>query len=386
MEKLFTNYNEYVDFLNAIAHRRIKKLDRSKTQYEDEINEVLEKAGKIFEQFGSRINFIQEIIDVEIKIQNDKTNNQKDEFEDVNLKRESLYNKFNQFLEQLPLDEREDLEFYFKKILDRRLRANQTGELITQIKNEYPAAEDLTVIEIMEQPTFKKINSFLNEKTSQIDPETETDNKIEETNNLPYVVQIKEAPASLFEIEKEEYSKEQQEKQPQEIKSFASEELPQIQKLEISDLFSSSIEPKEALVEDIFPSFDEAIEFNALENNSAETSEDKDVNIDNTFNVFDSLNKPEESPTIEPKTEVEDVNTYEMEIGDSLVGLSTALIDDENGWYDIFEANKDLLIKRLEASGLTKDDPFQYNEEIFAGLTLIIPNVYEKSQIKALAA
>ena len=363
MNKLFTNQNEYTDFLNAIAHRRIKKLSNGEKQFEEEINDALEKCGKIFEEFGSQINFISEIIDIEMKMQKDESAN---DLEDLSLKRESLYNKFNQFLENIPLEQREDLEFYFKKILDRRLRANNTNDIISQIKKEYPQAEDLTVIEIMEQPTFQRINGLL---SNDLVKENEA---VEETQNLPYVVQIKEAPQDLLETKKEEVIEEKPQAEISEIKPEENAEVPLIPDLEISDLFNSDLEP-ENYEDKVTPSLNKV-------------EEAPEANVDDIFNVFDSFDEEKPQSIEESKPEDIDINTYTMEKGDTLAGLASALIDDENGWYDIFEANKDLLIKRLGEAGLTKDDPFQYNEEVFAGLTLNIPNVYEKSQAKTLAA
>lgn len=385
MEKLFTNYNEFADFANALAYRRIKNLEKANNHFDEEINETIEKCGKIFEEYGSETNYIAEIIDLEMKMQNNdsKLINSVD-LEDLSLRRESLYNKYNSFLDKLPLDVKEDLEFYFKKVFDRKLRSNHTIELTNQIKLAYPKAENLTTIEIMDQPIFEAIYDFLNKDRVIAEEEP----VLEETTNLPYVTQIKKAPDSLVkeEIVENDFSE-----------NVIEPEKESEPNLEIPNLFMNNEELEKDDFDKVMPSFNEIPEQKTDKIEIKEEIEEpkyKDSNVENIFTSFDNLPIVEEEPVLEEnKIEIEtpsvseDELTYTMENGDTLTSLAVALCDDENGWYDIFEANKEILEHRLKEAGLSKNDPFENNEEVFVGLTLNIPNVYEKrNQAMKLAA
>lgn len=395
MEELFTNYNEYIDFLSAKAHQRIGKLSNTNKKYDYEIDEAIAKCDEIFKSNGVETNYIDEIIAIEMQMQSKEDNHENsNDLDELALKRESLYKKYDAFLETLSLSLREDLEFNFKKIIDRKLRSNHTNDLIAQIEEEFPKGVDLTVTEIMEQPTFKKANEVLH-----IPFTNELETK-EETVNLPYVVQIKKAPENLLHpdmvelpeelpIEKTvnvpviDFEANKPEEEP--IKdipnlfdtmsdfNFEDKIVPSFN--ELPEQKTDKIEAKEDLV---LPSFEEEPEFEPFTGFNGLT----DLNIEES----EKNNEPEKLPeTIEQSKENE--NTYTMDNGDSLASIAYALIDDENGWYDIFEANKDKLIQRMQDAGLTQNDDIQYNEEVFSGITLTIPNVYEKnSAVKGLAA
>ena len=392
MEKLFTNNNEYLDFANALAYRRIKKLERSNSAYNTEVEEALTECGEIFEKYGSETNYIADIIDLELKVQNGEAQKINSvELEDLSLRRESLYNKYNSFLEKLPLDVKEDLEFYFKKIFDRKLRYSHALDLVNQIKREYPASDNLTVVEIMEQPIFQSISSYLNkDEKVEVKEETPIVEKQEETNNLPYVVQIKKAPEELLkeEVKDEPVLEEPKEK---EINSNIFEEnniddiIPSFNELPEQKI--DTIEPKEEMempkenveAEDIFTPFED---LPLIEEPTNELDFQEEIPVE----INEEAQKEIDEVLPEVKEEEEKL-TYTMEKGDTLTGLACAICEDENGWYDIFEANKEALEARLKEAGLSKNDPFENNEEVFAGLTLTIPNVYEKgSQTKGLAA
>lgn len=381
MEKLFTNYNEFTDFTNALAYRRIKNLEKTDKKFNEEIAETIDECGKIFKQNGSDINYIEEIIDLEMQMQNNESKGSNSvDLEELSLKRESLYNKYNSFLEKLPLDIKEDLEFYFKKVFDRKLRSNHTTDLTNQIKIEFPKAEELTTTEIMEQPIFAEINNFL-DKDIKVDKAEEV---IEETQNLPYVTQIKKASDDLLNEKIVENEVEEKE-ETQELNKF-----PKLEEanLEIPNLF---LDDKELSYEDkIVPSFTEIPEQETDKIEVKEEIEEPVFENDNNEDVFTAFNdlpiidEPiKEEAVIEKELPTsEEELTYTMESGDTLTSLAIAMCDDENGWYDIFEANKEVLEERLKEAGLSKNDPFENNEEVFVGLTLNIPNVYEKTNQK----
>ena len=381
MEQLFTNYNEFTDFLSAKAHQRIGKLSTTNQKYDVEINEAIAKCDEIFKANGVETNYINEIIAIEMQMQSmEDTNENSNDLDELALKRESLYKKYDAFIESLPLSLKEDLEFNFKKIVDRKLRSNHTNDLIAQIEKEYPKAADLTINEIMEQPIFKKASETLHVPFVE---EVETK---EETVNLPYVVQIKKAPENLLHPEMVEITEELP------IEKTANVPVEEDTIKDIPNLFNTMSDFN--FEDKIVPSFTELSE---KETDKIEVKDDLVVNSfeeEPEFEPFTGFNglidlnneESEKKPEIIEQAK-EDENTYTMENGDSLANLAYALIDDENGWYDIFEANKDKLIQRMREAGLTRNDDIQYNEEIFSGITLTIPNVYEKkSAVKGLAA
>ncbi len=386
MEKLFTNYNEFTDFTNALAYRRIKNLEKTDKKFNEEIAETIDECGKIFKQNGSDINYIEEIIDLEMQMQNNESKGSNSvDLEELSLKRESLYNKYNSFLEKLPLDIKEDLEFYFKKVFDRKLRSNHTTDLTNQIKIEFPKAEELTTTEIMEQPIFAEINNFL-DKDIKVDKAEEV---IEETQNLPYVTQIKKASDDLLNEKIVENEVEEKE-ETQELNKF-----PKLEEanLEIPNLFLDNNDLK--LEDSNMPSFDEIPEQETDKIEIKEEKEEPVIENDNQDDIFTAFNdlplidepikkeQVQEEPVMEKEIpNDEEQLTYTMESGDTLTSLAIAMCDDENGWYDIFEANKEVLEERLKEAGLSKNDPFENNEEVFVGLTLNIPNVYEKTNQK----
>ncbi len=393
MEGLFTNYNEYIDFLSAKAHQRICTLDKTNSNYEDEIQTAIDKCGSIFRQFGATTNYIEDIINIEIQIQYGENEETHTEDDDLSIKRESLYKKYDTFVETLPLAVKEDLEFNFKKIFDRRLRSNHTKEIISRIEQDFPKARDLTVIEIMENPVFAKANELQRKETIEEAPVFEP-----ETVNLPYVIQIKKADESLlqpkFNLFNQESNADENSKLP-----LMEEEHDIPDETDISSLFNT--------MSDINFDDKEVSSFNEIpEIESAKAAEDLELPaLEETpsfepFTVFNNLELDEEMPAIAEKQEdtvaedlplieepeIEDENTYTMENGDCLASLAYALIDDENGWYDIFEANSDKLLERMNELGLTQNDQIQYNEEAFSGIKLTIPNVYKKQYTNQMTA
>ena len=368
MDILFTNYSEQAAFTDAIAHRRIKELEETNSSFDEEIAQTIEICDEIFKNYGSETNFITEIIDLEMRMQNAESQKLTSvDIGDLTLRRESLYNKYNSFLEKLPLEIKEDLEFYYKKISDRKLRLSHTLDKVNQIESEYPKAEGLTVSEIWEQPIFQKIDEFLSGKQLVNPPEI-----VDETSNLAYVLQIKKAPDDLLNMA---------------IGSNQHNEEPEKEEesLEIPDLFlENDVEYQDELSK-VTPEFPDLPVYGTDKIDVKDEIEDPQdlVNSDNlSFIPFADFPK-EDNNNLEVKEieeePVDDRLTYTMENGDTLTSLAIALCEDENGWYDIFAANKEVLEQRLQEAGLSNNDPFENNEEIFTGLTLKIPNVYEKA-------
>ena len=311
MEHLFTSMEEYTDFLNALAYRKTKISKSNNEIFESEISDILKKCDEFFNKYNTS-NFISEILELETTMQGVETGKLGSiDLEELSLKRENLYKKYNQFLEKLSLDEKEDLEFLFKKVLNRETRLKQNEDLIRDIKENFPGVDSVTVESIKKQPIFKTINDYLN-------PNEESFDEIVETNNLPYVVQIKEAAKELVDVKTDDIDA-----VPEIDNSF----------YDPADNFTSVIEETESV------------------------------------EPVDSSNE---------LVEEDEPLTYTMDKGDSLTKVALAICDNENGWEDIFDANELVLSHRLVEKGYTvKDkDRLKDNEEIYAGLELVIPNVF----------
>jgi hypothetical protein len=324
MENLFTNNQEYITFCNLKAKGRIISLEKSEKQYADEIEQTLKKCGEICENYQSS-NYINEILDIETKLQSiEGQRYSANQLEELTSKKTDIYHKYNNFLAGLPLNTREDLEFLTKKLFDRQARLKKSQELISEIEDEYRDARSLNVEETFKTlPILMSISSYLTKEDKEQTMEEEVDSQ---KINLPYVVKITEAPAQLLSNLKEDKAPTEEETM-QELSTDNSFFDP-------TDDFTTSIEN-----EKITPVIAE-----------------NDENYDN-----------------------EDKLTYEMIKGDSLTKVALAVCDDENGWYDIYKANKKIIDDKLKELGLNHEEPFEENEEIFAGMSLIIPNIYEKN-------
>jgi len=356
MEKLFSSSAEYLDFLNAIAYRRVKNLKKENDTFQAEVNSAVEKCGILFQSNGAEANYITEIIDIEDKITDaERKNLSSTDIGELSLKRESLYNKYNKFLGTLPLEVKEDIEFNFKKIVDRRLRIAHTNEIITQITTEFPNSLSIDFNSISSQPIFKKINGFLKPQTMEVEDEKESEPVKEEVKEeMPYVVKIEMANDSLVD------NKELEEEPEEEISAADLTFETDNSFYDPEDTFTSQVEN-----EVVVPSFKTVVE--------------------------------EEIPTEDIKT-IDDTVTFKLEQGISLADMATVIYNgDISAWHTLYKANKSIIDERLKERECLEENvkfmeetpndipPFVNDINVLDGITIVIPNEYEKSNEHTLA-
>lgn len=342
MEELFTNKEELITFSNLKAKKRIMDSEKIKKECDVDLEETMKKADELFQKYGVQ-NYINEIIGINAKIQRLGEQRYGEELDEVFARKDELLSDYEAFLAGLPLEDRENLEFYVKIILDRKERINSTDELISRIENSYPDARNLIVEE-----AFSKVGVLRDIKRT-LEPEESTvrleDNEV---STLPYVTKV----TSLSdEIEEEPVV----DVKPEEIKSDTSFFDPE-------DDLAASIEN-----EVVVPTFSE------VEEKEPDKIEIPEVEVDDA-GIASLFAETTEEPT---ELEIPTGITYSMEDGDSLSVLAETICGSEKGWKDIYEANKDAIVKRCEEKGLTFNEGLIYDDKSFSGLSLIIPNEFK---------
>lgn len=345
MDILFTNSTDSISFLNIIAQRRLNNLTRDNETFQAEIEEALSNCGEICSKHGSDTNFVREIIALDAKMDaaERKSINSRD-VSDLSLRRESLYDKYNQFLASIPLEDKENLEFAFKQVLDRIQRISVNDETMAKISLDYPDAKSVTPEERKNHRVFRSINAFLYPEMEAVEEKEE-----EKNDELPYVVKISAAKDDLIEAEIEEP-----------VGEIAAPETDNSFYQDGTDDFITQVD------NEYIPH---------------EFKEVKEPEVDKIAEVEEEVPKvPEE---IAEDTDV----TFTIEKGISLTDIAIALCGDENGWYDLYNANKDAIDNKLTEAGLSHDEPFESNDEVFDGLVIKIPNQFNKvEEQKQLAA
>ena len=401
MENLLKNETERLTFFNLKAKGRIISLEKSKEEYESDMEEALEKCEEIFNEYNADTNYIKAILDIDDKLQSiniPKYNSS--ELESLSSSREELYDKYNKFEETLPLKVKEKLQFNSKKALDRKVRLTESNENISEIEKEFPEARDLDVTE-----TFKKLPILIDIK-NYLEPESkEETQELKEDMVYPQVTKISEAPEYLL---KNDLNRIAEDDKPEIEQDFnipeanIEEVLPE--KFEDTRLEEPELEPINLFAsnesEPILP-----------DNNEVNTflDSDPDFNIslenDNLSPLFGE-EQPEETSKIEVKSEEDaysnnkpndvtndEIFTYTMGNGVSLTELAKTAYDcdNENVWNNIYTANKELIDERMQEKkdiieeelrkkreqNPDKEIGFEDLENIFTGLTLVIPNIYE---------
>lgn len=262
--------------------------------------------------------------------------------DEVFAKKEELLSEYEEFLTELPLEDRENLEFYVKKILDRKERITSADELITRIENAYPDARNLIVEEAFSKVgVLRDIRNLLNPESEEVTMEES------EISTLPYVTKV----SSLSEdIEEEPVV----DVKPEEIESDMTFFDP-------NDDLTASIEN-----EVVVP------EFKEVEEEEPDKIEIPDAIVDG--DVSSLFSEVKEEPT---ELEIPEGITYNMEDGDSLSVLAETICGNENGWRDIYEANKEVVEKRCAERNLTFNENLIYDDKMFSGLSVVIPNEFK---------
>lgn len=321
MDLLFTSEVDRIAFCNFKANRRIKSLESRIDSYDEEIKDAIEKCGAIFDECGASENFIAELADIDSKFHSPSgVMYGSSEVESLNLEKENLLNRYNDFLAGLPLTRREDLEFLSGVLGKRRKMILDAADLIDALDREYPEARDFDVEGYLAtQTVFSEIpkEDFKSEEVKLM------------PSSMPYVVHSGPAPDALL--------------------GYGTE---------TAQVFEE-IAPEETTHAEQDNSF-----FNDTEDSFGSLA-GNDVIVP----TFEEVKENPEEKTV----------TYTMATGDTLKLVATAVCGDENGWYDIYNANRELIDQRISENKVNPEAIFFEDDgDILTGLTLVIPKMYTK--------
>lgn len=436
---LFNNETEKIYFYNLLAARKLKDQRKEREGYEKEIEKALNSCGKILKDHGARCNFIAEIDKIERAMEPkgilppSATSEESDYAEQIS----ALTTELTDLLKKIPREISEDLEFFSKQIIDRRTRREETLDKEKELIELYPEADkaDLNQIFVTLKHIFDNIRFYTGEK-EDLEPVLETakdDETIDLETNRQKVIGIKKASRSLLEnaglADSKDYSEElakpitktnaglfgivddvfsEVNSQPLTPKPVSVIKEP----LKDESIKVPQIKPEEAKI--ATPAIEPVSEISEAELNmpvdvkeeAVKVSEKEPQEIKAETPVFEpisevseaELNKPvaevnetplvEDAPTvIEPelnqvvKAEApkeEDSITFEMPEDFTLSDLAMALCEDENGWLDIYDTNKELFDKIVQEKNNGSSQDIENNKELFAGLTIKVPTVFNK--------
>lgn len=344
MNITFLNDGEFSLFCTLLGNRRIREIKEVNSDYESEKKSILANSQIIFEKYNSPCNYLEEINVINIKLATAIGS----EALELETKRAELQNSFKQFLSTIELSDREDLELFSIQIESRDSKVKEGLDIIEKVIALYPNATSINPEEVyLKIPLFKQIESLtLADYEEKPLEDTQTDDYKE-------VVRITKADETLV----------------------ASENAPEDKELNHQNVEENTTTDYSFFNDDF--SWETPFSISDLE--IKEAKEEEIATIDEE--------KPTASDLVMPKKVEEETLTFTLEDGISLSTLAFELCGDSNGWYDIFDANKEKLLARLkEKNGsLNSESMNQSNIEnddrIFAGIDLIIPKVYKKKKL-----
>ena len=423
--ELFSNVDEGTNFLNYKAKNRITNLENLCNQDEKDILDYINSCSNIFQKYNKN-NLIEEIYNVDSELQSLNSNDiEENKITELKGKREIASFEFKQFIEELQslydnenldlskkacyLSDREDIEFAYKKIINRSLDIHDKKNIIGSIEESYPEAREFNVDEFKKTSiTFKMINDYMSPSTndSSFEPTIETNN---EKSSAPefdedlYVIKISEAPESLKIKDKEE-TKKIEDNNPISVESdttFFGEDDALTESILNNDIpqFEEVEEVKTTPLEDIPLDVDLVP---VTENDEKEHSSNKDESknlkevsdsSENTISVEENNSEEkakensEESEVIPPAEEPQKEDssnemTYTMDENDTLSNIALALFEDQTladkAVNKIIKNNKEAIDKRLAEKNITDDKNIATEKGILTGITLNLSKVFEE--------
>lgn len=423
--ELFSNVDEGTNFLNYKAKNRITNLENLCNQDEKDILDYINSCSNIFQKYNKN-NLIEEIYNVDSELQSLNSNDiEENKITELKGKREIASFEFKQFIEELQslydnenldlskkacyLSDREDIEFAYKKIINRSLDIHDKKNIIGSIEESYPEAREFNVDEFKKTSiTFKMINDYMSPSTndSSFEPTIETNN---EKSSAPefdedlYVIKISEAPESLTIKDKEE-TKKIEDNNPISIESdttFFGEDDALTESILNNDIpqFEEVEEVKTTPLEDIPLDVDLVpVTDNDEKEHSSNKDESKNLkevsdSSENTISVEENNSEEkakensEESEVIPPaeESQKEDSSnemTYTMDENDTLSNIALALFEDQTladkAVNKIIKNNKEAIDKRLAEKNITDDKNIATEKGILTGITLNLSKVFEE--------
>ena len=423
--ELFSNVDEGTNFLNYKAKNRITNLENLCNQDEKDILDYINSCSNIFQKYNKN-NLIEEIYNVDSELQSLNSNDiEENKITELKGKREIASFEFKQFIEELQslydnenldlskkacyLSDREDIEFAYKKIINRSLDIHDKKNIIGSIEESYPEAREFNVDEFKKTSiTFKMINDYMSPSTndSSFEPTIETNN---EKSSAPefdedlYVIKISEAPESLTIKDKEE-TKKIEDNNPISVESdttFFGEDDALTESILNNDIpqFEEVEEVKTTPLEDIPLDVDLVpVTDNDEKEHSSNKDESKNLkevsdSSENTISVEENNSEEkakensEESEVIpsaeEPqKEDSSNEMTYTMDENDTLSNIALALFEDQTladkAVNKIIKNNKEAIDKRLAEKNITDDKNIATEKGILTGITLNLSKVFEE--------
>lgn len=423
--ELFSNVDEGTNFLNYKAKNRITNLENLCNQDEKDILDYINSCSNIFQKYNKN-NLIEEIYNVDSELQSLNNNDiEENKITELKGKREIASFEFKQFIEELQslydnenldlskkacyLSDREDIEFAYKKIINRSLDIHDKKNIIGSIEESYPEAREFNVDEFKTTSiTFKMINDYMSPSTndSSFEPTIETNN---EKSSAPefdedlYVIKISEAPESLTIKDKEE-TKKIEDNNPISIESdttFFGEDDALTESILNNDIpqFEEVEEVKTTPLEDIPLDVDLVpVTDNDEKEHSSNKDESKNLkevsdSSENTISVEENNSEEkakensEESEVIPPAEEPQKEDnsnemTYTMDENDTLSNIALALFEDQTladkAVNKIIKNNKEAIDKRLAEKNINDDKNIATEKGILTGITLNLSKVFEE--------
>ena len=423
--ELFSNVDEGTNFLNYKAKNRITNLENLCNQDEKDILDYINSCSNIFQKYNKN-NLIEEIYNVDSELQSLNSNDiEENKITELKGKREIASFEFKQFIEELQslydnenldlskkacyLSDREDIEFAYKKIINRSLDIHDKKNIIGSIEESYPEAREFNVDEFKKTSiTFKMINDYISPSTndSSFEPTIETNN---EKSSAPefdedlYVIKISEAPESLTIKDKEE-TKKIEDNNPISVESdttFFGEDDALTESILNNDIpqFEEVEEVKTTPLEDI-PLDVDLVPVTDNDDKEHSSNKDESKNLkevsdssENTISVEENNSEEkakensEESEVMPPAEEPQKEDssnemTYTMDENDTLSNIALALFEDQTladkAVNKIIKNNKEAIDKRLAEKNITDDKNIATEKGILTGITLNLSKVFEE--------
>ena len=423
--ELFSNVDEGTNFLNYKAKNRITNLENLCNQDEKDILDYINSCSNIFQKYNKN-NLIEEIYNVDSELQSLNSNDiEENKITELKGKREIASFEFKQFIEELQslydnenldlskkacyLSDREDIEFAYKKIINRSLDIHDKKNIIGSIEESYPEAREFNVDEFKKTSiTFKMINDYMSPSTndSSFEPRIETNNEkssVPEFDEDLYVIKISEAPESLKIKDKEE-TKKIEDNNPISVESdttFFGEDDALTESILNNDIpqFEEVEEVKTTPLEDI-PLDVDLVPVTDNDDKEHSSNKDESKNLkevsdssENTISVEENNSEEkakensEESEVIPPAEEPQKEDssnemTYTMDENDTLSNIALALFEDQTladkAVNKIIKNNKEAIDKRLAEKNITDDKNIATEKGILTGITLNLSKVFEE--------
>ncbi len=375
MTELLLNSAEALNFCDLKASWRSKKINNEINTLNNEIKDAISKGTIILNDNNSSINFILELVNLDEQISSSNT----DEKEELVLKRDRLASSFNEFILSLSLNTREDLEFIVKQINDRKDAIAALKKTLEEIKEKYPNVDSVNRGELFDKiPILGQINAYHNsevvdKKDEKVDEALQEEEVLPKLKNNRFVVRIKKASEELVNlVSKDEL-----------IKPVVNQDIV----TSVDNSFFGNTDDNSLLSEikedaKITPKTTEdekTEEIYVSEKPEFRDDEVTDLSDSSTYNFADISLEELNTPVSDSKEVSSEEVKYTMNKGDTLSNIALTLYGDENAWYDIFNANNEVLTSRLSEQLITDTSSIENNSEIFAGIELSLPNEYTKS-------